>query len=730
MTSQNFLLHSEACFLRNSRYIISCVLTVPILIHTLSAEHVVSNNFWQTMKNRMNRTSAATLWVYALVNFTAHAQTPAPSFFEQMYQTTRAGLAREHSRMPVALAKTAAPDTSGYDAVYYDLDFTVTVSPNNLAGVMTGVFRSTRDQLTQITLDFDAREGIAPWQGFSVAGNAASFTHANWKLRVQLDRAYQRGETFSITVRYSGLPRQGGFKGFGFDQNRYGNLVISSLSEPFLARTWWPSKDDPTDKADSVRVRVTTPSNMIGASNGVLIAQTDNGNGTKTFVWQERYPITTYLVSLAISNYATFQDRFEYAPGQFLPLDYYVYPGQLSTARTAFANVPEMLRIYSNLFGPYPFLSEKYGHAVFEWGGAMEHQTLTSIGTVSTNWEYIYAHELSHQWFGDLVTCSDWGNIWMNEGFASYCEALYAEARFGRSALHSYMNASLNGMTTWGSDAIYRYSTSETYYIFANTVYDKGAWVLHMLRHVIGDTAFFTIMRDYAYDPAFKFQNVSTEQFRDYCEAKTGKELDWFFQPWIYEPYFPVYQWGYAASPGALRVKIEQKQNTVSGVYDHFYKMPIDLRVTFSDGTTETFVLWDSLASQTFTLPTSKTVQAVSFDPNNWILKQAQRVALSVEEGNNATIRDYHLAQNYPNPFNPQTSVRYALPAPSFVELAIFNVRGEKVRILMRGMQPAGRYEISWDSKDEAGTTLASGVYMLRLNAGAVTRSRKMLLVR
>lgn len=346
------------------------------------------------MKNRMHRIFAATFCIYALAHFPALAQTPEPGYFEHMYQATRAGLAREHSRAPaaLALAKTAAADTSGYDAVSYDLNFTVTLSPNNLAGVMTGVFRSTRDQLTQITLDFDAREGIAPWQGFSVAGNISSFTHANWKLNVRLDRAYQRGEMFSVTVRYAGLPRQGGFKGFGFDQNRYGDLVISSLSEPFLARTWWPSKDDPTDKADSVRVSVTTPSHMIGASNGVLTSQTDNGNGTKTFVWQERYPITTYLVSLAISNYATFQDRFEYAPGQFLPLEYYVYPAQLSTARTAFANVPEMLRIYSNLFGPYPFLKEKYGHAVFEWGGAMEHQTLTSIGGVSTNWEYIYAH--------------------------------------------------------------------------------------------------------------------------------------------------------------------------------------------------------------------------------------------------------------------------------------------------------------------------------------------------
>ncbi len=680
----------------------------------------------------MKKTFSSALVFYFLSCFAAFAQTPSPAYFEQMYQTTRAALAHERSLSPasLALAKSAVADTSGYDAVHYDLNFTVTVSPNNLAGAMAGVFRSTRDQLEHITLDFDAREGVAPWQGFSVTGNVASWTHANWQLRIKLDRAYQRGETFRVSVRYSGLPRQGGFKGFGFDQNRYGDLVISSLSEPFLARTWWPCKDDPTDKADSVRITVTTPQTMFGASNGTLVSQTDNGNGTKTFVWHERYPITTYLVSLAISNYATFQERYEYAPGQFMPLDYYVYPAQLSTARTAFATIPEMLRIFSNLFGSYPFLQEKYGHAVFEWGGAMEHQTLTSIGGVSTNWEYVYAHELAHQWFGDLVTCSDWGNIWMNEGFASYCEALYAEQRYDKNAYHSYMNAALNGITGWGSDAIYRYQTTDTRYIFSSTVYEKGAWVLHMLRRVLGDTPFFDLLRNYAYDPAFKFQNASTEQFRDYCEAKSGQELDWFFKQWIYEPYFPVYHWGYAAQTGALRVKIEQRQSTVSSSYTHFYKMPVDLRVTYSDGTSETFVLWDSLPSQTFSLAISKTVQAVSFDPDNWILKQAQRVPLAVEENNDATIRDYHLAQNFPNPFNPQTGIRYELPEASFVELAVFDVRGAKIRTLVRAKLPAGRYEHAWDGTDEAGSTLASGVYLLRLHASAITLSRKMLLLR
>jgi aminopeptidase N len=145
-----------------------------------------------------------------------------------------------------------------------------------------------------------------------------SWTHANWVLSVQLNRPYNVGETFSITVHYSGLPRVSGMKGFGFDVNQYGDLVISTLSEPYQAQNWWPCKDDPADKADSVRISVTVPENLIAAYNGLLTSGINNGNGTKTYVWKENYPIATYLVSLAISNYATFSDRFEYLPGQYL----------------------------------------------------------------------------------------------------------------------------------------------------------------------------------------------------------------------------------------------------------------------------------------------------------------------------------------------------------------------------------------------------------------------------
>lgn len=667
----------------------------------------------------------------------AAAQVPNKAYFERMHQVTRAALQKEQAagikKISATLPNKPSSDPS-VDAVYYDLNLTITTAPNNLAGSVTGVFRSKIDGLQQAILHFDAREGLTPWSAFSVSGNAASWTHANWLLTVQLDRAYNAGETFQITVNYSGVPRSGGLKGFGFDTNAYGNLVISTLSEPYLARTWWPCIDDPDDKADSVRISITVPQNLIAASNGLLVAETNNGNGTKTFVWKENYPITTYLVSLAISNYATFGDQFEYAPGQFMPITHYVYPAQLAAAQTAFATLPNMLRIYSDLFGMYPFVKEKYGHAVFEWGGAMEHQTLTSIGGVSTSWEYTYAHELAHQWFGNLVTCQNWGDIWLNEGFATYCEALYVEQRYGRQAYRDYQVAGLGSMSSWARDAIYRYSTDEPWYIFRLTVYEKGGWVLHMLRRVLGDSVFMKILHDYPNDPAFKFNTATTEQFRDFCEQASGQDLDWFFQQWIYEPYYPIYNWGYAyqATPAGheLFLQIEQKQASVSPDYDHVYKMPIDLEIVYADLTTEKITIWDSLLVQTYAVPLDTAPLVVRFDPESWVLKEARKVPVTGIEDPGDAVPSFRLAQNYPNPFNPETIIPYELPEAGWVELTIYNTLGERVYAFAPVFQAAGNHNVKWEGRNEAGAMLASGVYVYRLKMAGHAQVRKMILLR
>ena len=621
------------------------------------------------------------------------------------------------------------PDSSDFDQFFYDLDFTFSYSPENMMAIVTGFFESRVNGLSQIKLNFDSREDYPPyWENVTVSGNVTQWDHSDWLLRIELDRIYNIGEIFSVKVTYSGVPRSSGLKGFWFN-----NGGVFTLSEPYAAQTWWPCKDDPSDKLDSVRIRVTVPANQQVASNGKLVNETLHQNNTKTYTWFEKYPIATYLVSLAVDNYTTLTDSFEYSPGQFMPINYYIYPDQLSLAIEAFDLLPEMLQVYSQLFGLYPFIEEKYGHAVFPWGGGMEHQTCTSIGTVSQNWETLYAHELAHQWYGDLVTCHSWYHIWLNEGFASYAEALWIESYYGTEAFHSYVNSTLtilnfNGIFT---EPVYRYDINNPWNIFSGTVYDKGMWVLHMLRHVVGDSNFFKIMHDYPHDPAFAFKDATTEQFRDFCEQITAMDLNWFFHQWIYEPYYPEYEWGYThylhGSQNVLRVVVKQKHT--SSEYSYIYKMPIDLFVEYEDQTRDTIVIWDSLEVQSFNIPVSGVPQTVSFDNDKWILKKATQVPISQIESPLDLTSSFMLYQNYPNPFNGVTVIPFALNRSGWIILEIYDISGRKVRTLVDGYYSQGDL-IRWDGRDEQENIVASGIYIYRLVYQDQMISKKMLFVR
>jgi len=616
-------------------------------------------------------------------------------------------------------------DTSGFDQIYYDLNFTISFSPNSLKGKATGLFQSTIDGLSRIDLNFDSREDNPPyWSDFMVYGNVSNYTHSNWILSIDLDRNYNAGDTFSITVEYSGLPRISGLKGFWFDGGVY------TLSEPYAAQTWWPCKDDPNDKLDSVKISVTVPNQMTVASNGLLIEKITHPDNSGTFIWMERYPITTYLVSLAIDNYATFTDYFEYEPGKKMPIEYYVWHSQLPEALVAFEPIPKMLDTYSDLFGLYPFIEEKYGHAYFTWGGAMEHQTCTSIGRVGRYWETVYAHELAHQWFGNLVTCRDWHNIWLNEGFATYSEALWIEAEYGKSAFFDYVNSSLteNMFESYFVDPVYRYDISNPYEIFSYTVYVKGMWVLHMLRHVVGDSIFFEILHDYPNDPAFSFSSAITEEFRDFCEVKSGMDLDWFFQQWIYESYYPRYDWGYShyLQDEQYHLHLEIKQRQIDFGYSHFYKMPIDIKVIYYNGNTAKFVLWDSLQTQAFDILIMDEPEMVLFDPDNWILKTANYLpllpGLDLASG-------FELFQNYPNPFNSSTYIPFAIDSGGHVILDIYNVTGQKIRTLVNGYYPRGNI-VAWDGKDDRNRVVASGIYIYQIRFRNLVQSKKMIIIK
>ena len=525
------------------------------------------------------------------------------------------------SQLRKALPSELAANQGDFDALYYGLDLNIDTTNQVIYGAVKMQAKSKVPSLNTVALDlYDNMVA----DSIKTGSGSLSFTHSSNLINITLDRTYALDESFLLTVYYHGHPVEGGFQAFAFDYHGSPTVpIISSLSEPYFARTWWPCKDHPSDKADSADINVTIPSNLIVASNGLLRSLTDNGNGTKTYKWHESYPITTYLISVAITNYTIFSDYYHYSPTDSMEVRYFVYPEYYSQAVSGYAITVGAIDFYSQTFGQYPFIREKYGMAHFPWGGGMEHQTCTSLLYYWYD-PYVIVHELSHQWWGDYITCGDWHNIWLNEGFATYCEALYFEHMYGTSYYHTYMgyleSATRGGGTIWVED------TTNVNQIFSNLEYEKAGWVLHMLRHVVGDSAFFRSLRAYYSDPRFAYGTALTADFQGICDSVSGMDLNWFFQEWIYGTYRPNYQisWMYENLGGTYRVylHLDQIQSTPPLVFT----MPVDVTISTPSGDT-TVVFFNNQGNQDFQIDLDSQPTALVLDKDNWILKYSSNVS-------------------------------------------------------------------------------------------------------
>jgi len=625
------------------------------------------------------------------------------SYAQESEEYQLKGMRMAEAQRYASLAKLSdrvTPGEEGYDATYYKLDLRISAVPQNLTGSVTMVATCTVDTLSSISLDLMNSMTV---DSVLVGGSRASGSQQPSSVSIKLDRAYSRGELITTTLYYHGVPGSSGFGSFSFSADSSGSPWIWSLSEPYGAKDWWPCKDHPSDKADSVDIWITCDSTFKVGSEGKLIAVVDNGDGTRTHKWKHRYPIATYLVSIAIANYSQATGWFRYSPADSMLILDYALPGYLNSAILSVPQTIDMLRIYSDLFGLYPFYTEKYGHSQFGWGGGMEHQTMTSLGSFGEN---LIAHELAHQWFGDMITMHTWPDIWLNEGFATYCVALYREKKHGETEYWSYMTGQMTGARS-AVGSIYVQDTSSVSRLFNSAlVYAKGATVLHMLRHVMGDLLFFQAMKQYAGDARFRFKTASTRDFQSVCESVYRRSLGFFFDEWIFGERYPRYRYDWeshrSGSAYAVRVTIAQTSTTGN---PSFFTMPVDLRFSGS-GLDTTVAVYNDVQNQTFTFTFASEPRAVELDPNNWILRD---VLLAPPE-------QFDLLQNYPNPFNSTTTIAFDLPVPSRVRLDVYNSLGEVVRSLrLDGLYDAGRHTIEFSPVGADGTCLASGVYFYRL---------------
>lgn len=626
------------------------------------------------------------------------------------------------------LSKASYPGDSKIDITYYKLNLDVNYDSQYLTGIVTVKGRPVNDGLNNFFLDL--------WSGFTVNSVITHGQNLQFNidqsdhLNIILDKSYNSSEEFSVDIFYQGTPTTAGGIGgsFVFGTSPFGDPLIWTLSQPYGSRDWWPSKDTPGDKADSSDVWITAKSFFVSVSNGTLTEVVNNNNGTKTYKWHNSYPISNYLISIAMSNYALYQNNFDYESSS-MPITNYVYPGNLIEYKNVLDLVPGMLNIFSSKFGLYPFSKEKYGHAECGFSGGMEHQTCTSLGVFDEN---IIAHELAHQWFGDKVTCKDWNNIWLNEGFASYAECIYREAKYGKEDFDNYVSNFMEwAFFATGSIYIDNSKLSNVGYVFSTArTYRKGAIILHMLRGIIGDDKFFQTLTEYAAEPGISYGVATTEDFQRIAERVSGQDLNYFFSEWIYGEEYPQYTfgWNYKHVEGdnytlVLRVKQEANKNP------QFFTMPIQVKYTTASET-KTITVFNDLAEQGWEIPITGMPTNVQFDPDNWILKKV--VGYTNVEDDNNLISNFKLEQNYPNPFNPSTTIKYSIPIGAsnktslqLATIKIYDLLGREIKTLVNDYKLPGNYEVRFD-----GNGLVSGTYFYRLQSGSFSETKKFVLMK
>ncbi len=533
---------------------------------------------------------------------------------QKMWEAKARTLAdRQYSQQLAAQAPLVNTQTN-YDVKFYDIYIRVNDTTNVLYGAVRMVAASTQPGVNAVQVDFFDNMAV---DSIVAPSGQLSYTRASNVVTVNLGLSYNQGDQFDFRFYYHGTPTQGGFQAFAFGTHN-GKKIISSLSEPYFSRTWWPCKDRNDDKADSFNIAIETDTSFYCGSNGTLDSIVQHTANTHIFYYRMRHPMANYLFSVAIYPYIVWTDWYHYNVGKdSMRITNAVYPDMYSYSLSTWGVTPGAIAIFSQNYGPYPYLDEKYGHSNFQWGGGMEHQTMTSMTGTSFGFsEPVVVHELSHQWWGDMITCKTWGDIWLNEGFASYSEALYYLNKSGWDSYHNYMA----GMDFSGGGTIFITDTTNVGIIFGSIVYDKGAWVLHMLRRIIGETKFAAMWNAWYHSP-FQYGSATTTDFQNVVDSVSGQNLNWFFNEWIYGTYRPNYSWSWASYPnpsGGYDTYVEVKQTQTTS--PQTFIMPIDFFYA-TNSTTDTVSLMVNSRRKVVSWHSADQVQGIVFDPSNWVLK-------------------------------------------------------------------------------------------------------------
>jgi len=506
------------------------------------------------------------------------------------------------------------------------LDITVQFDNKSVAGLVRTTLTPVNDGLDSIT--FDSEHTVVNKVWLEGENKALLFRHEDAKLKIELGKPCKSNEELTIVIEYVAYPRCGLY--FVAPSEAYPDkkLQVWSQGQDTDNHYWFPCYDAPNQKAVT-EMRVTVPENMFALSNGALLETKHHPSaGTRTYHWKQAIPHSSYLITLAAAEFVEIQDNWE-----DIPVPYYVLPGEEEKARVSLTKTPQMMQFFSEKVGHrYPY--EKYASVCvsdFIFGG-MENTTATTLTDTTLHDERAHqdyssdpllAHELAHQWFGDWLTCRDWSHGWLNEGFATYFEALWAEHDLGRDEFiyEMYQNSQIYFSEDTGHyrRPIVAYTFNMPIDLFDRHLYEKGSLVLHMIRYLLGDDLWWKTINYYV--NKHKTQNVITSDLERAIEEATGFNLQGFFEQWVYKSGYPEFKLSYSYDDKSQTAKFSVVQTQEINAETLLFTLPMEIAFISESGKRELFKVELEEKEQTFYFRLVEKPLFASFDPDNWILK-------------------------------------------------------------------------------------------------------------
>lgn len=551
-----------------------------------------------------------------------------------------------------------------YDIHFLKLDLNVTDQSTYIFGNATIVGKAQGGPLD--TLVFDFKDNMIV-DSMLINGINRVASRSNNEITSIFSPEIPDGEEFNVQVYYHGTPSGDGVS--SYLSSTWGKRVTWTLSESFHAYEWWPCKQVLSDKIDSAYLFFTCDDDCMVGSNGLLRNVTSLPNNKERYEWKTYHPINYYLISFAVAEYQDYSIYANPVGSDPVLIQNFIYnhPNCLANYKSEIDQTASFIELFSEKFGLYPFADEKYGHCLALLGGGMEHQTMTTLNSFSYN---LVSHELAHQWFGDYVTCASWQDIWINEGFASYCEYIALENLSSYSTAQSWLtNAYSQAMQSpTGSVYIPFENAMDEGRIFSGSLsYKKGAALLHMIRYQINnDNLFYLALQNYLTE--YKNSVATGEDFKNSIEETTQMDFDLFFDQWYYGKGHPTINIGYSQTEDTLTMKVTQRTTTTT---TPLFNMYIEYKINYQSSDT-VVRLYQDVSPQTYKIPIKEKVRSISVDPNNKIMN-GSGVVVSSEELELVSFS----FEIYPNPAEKTLNISLnGLDNNSLKTIEVYNLSG------------------------------------------------------